>query len=75
MCEGFVVTMKKSGESCKHAYKGAHQFMAICRKWAMGTCLMFAYCMIDDSGKEHVYPFAGETDDDTVAEELPGMLS
>ena len=75
MCEGFVGTMKKIGESCRHAYKAAHRSMAICRKWAMGTCLMLAYCMIDASGKEHEYPSACEPDDDTMAEELFGMLS
>ena len=73
MSEGFVGTMKKIGESCRHAYKATHRSMEICRKWAMGTCLMLAYCMIDASGKEHAYPHA--SDDDTVAEELLGMLS
>ena len=75
MCEGFVGSMKNIGESCRHAYKAAHRSMAICRKWAMGTCIMLAYCMRDDSGKEHMYPSACEHDDDTVAEEIFGMLS
>ena len=75
MCEGFVGTMQKIGESCRHAYKAAHRSMAICRKWAMGTCIMLAYCMSDDSGKEHMYPSACEHDDDTVAEEIFGMIS
>ena len=75
MSEGFVGTMKKIGESCRHAHKAAHKTMAICRKWAMGTCLMLAYCMIDASGKEHVYPTACAAHDDTEAEELFGRLS
>ena len=55
--------------------EAAHRSMAICRKWAMGTFIMLAYCMRDGSCKGHLYPPACEHDDDTVAEELFGMLS
>ena len=62
-------------ESCRHAYKAAHMSMVLCRKCAMGTCLMVAYCMSDDSGTGHVYLSACDHDDGTEAEEFFGMLS
>ena len=77
MCEGFVGTMKKVGESCRYAYKAAHRSVAICRKWAMGTCIMLGVVSQDDASQDLAYPVGPEhaDDADTMAEELFGMGS
>ena len=50
MSEGFVGTMKKVGESCRHAFKAADRTRTICLKWAMGTSIMLVFAMNDGSG-------------------------
>ena len=67
--------MKKVGESCSNAYKATHRSVAICRKWAMGTCLMLGFAMQEGASKGRAYPAGHEHADDTVAEELFGMGS
>ena len=71
MSEGFVGTMKKFGESCRHAYKAAHRSMAICRKWATGTCIMLGFVSQDDASHDLAYPVGPEHayDADMMAEE------
>ena len=51
MNEGFVGVMKKIGESCRYSFKAAHRSATICRKWAMGTCIMLMFAMQDKSGE------------------------
>ena len=77
MCEGFVGTMKKVGESCRHAYKAAHRSVAICRKWAMGTCIMLGFVPQDGASKGRAYPAGHEDADEAgaIAEELLGTGS
>ena len=51
--------------------------MAICRKWAMGTCIMLGVVSQDDANQDIAYPVGPEHADnaDTMAEELFGMGS
>ena len=51
MNEGFVGVMKNVGESCRYSFKAAHRSATICRKWAMGTCIMLMFAMQDKSGE------------------------
>ena len=51
MNEGFVGVMQKIGEPCRNSLKAAHRSATICRKWAMGTCIMLMFAMQDKSGE------------------------
>ena len=45
MSEGFMGTMKKVGESCRHACKAANRSNTTCGKWAMGTTIILQHML------------------------------
>ena len=70
-------TMKNVGEYCNHGFKASHRSVAICHKWAKGTCLMLGFVMQDGAIKSRSYLAGHEPadDTDTVVEEVFGMGS
>ena len=64
MSEGFMGTMKKVGESCRHAFKAVKRSRSICHKWAIGTAVALRHCEQDPSVERVLDGHADEIDDD-----------
>ena len=76
MSEGFMGTMKKVGESCRHAFKAVNRTRSICHKWAMGTAEALRHCEQDGIMERVLDGHAdeiGEGDDDHEAESVFGV--